>query len=802
MIGIVCEKPSAARNFAKALGGKTGTYNGEPYLIVNARGHLFEYAPPEEQVAADLKSKYKVWKLDNLPWNEREVQFKRQRISGTAPIAADIKKGLAKCDEICIASDVDPTGEGDLLVCEILVEENIRIPKLTRMYFMDEGVKSIQDAFVNRKTIPSIDKNMDYVKALYRSKWDWLSMQWTRILTICGDGQSVLRTGRLKGGMIILVGDALKALKAYKKIPYYQNRFRDENGVVYSNPDEPVFPDKAQVPNSYTDSAVIVDSKTMKKSAPPKLIDLATLASMLAPKGYKAKQVQDVYQKMYEAQVVSYPRTEDKVITPEQFNELLPLVDKIAGLVGVDTSLLTHRTPRKTHVKTGGAHGANRPGPNVPSSLDDLATYGACAKEIYTILARNYLAMLGEDYEYESQKGHLEKYPDFKGSANVPKKLGYKAIFGDMDEPDEDDNSNGLGTNASPFVHEGFPPKPPTPTMKWLMKELEKNDIGTGATRTSTYADITNDKAKYPLLVDTRGKITMTQFGEMQYMLLPGTHIGTLEITKTVRGQMEDIANGKLDSDRALMELQKLIEDDIPIIKANSDKMRAELGITMKSAGGTGAAPKEKYTGMWTGKPVTFTRVWNGHRFTDDECVKLCNGEELIVAGLVSKTGKSYAVKGKLEKQTYSGHDFVGFKASGYVNVNPDGTVQQGIPNEWCKHVFTAAEKDALLKGDKISIKDAWSEKKKKPFACMLSYVDKGNGQMGFKTEFASGEQGVPDEWCGHRFTDDEKTMLAAGLSIRADDFVSKKSHKEFSCSVHWGKNDRGYLGIIAEFEK
>ena len=53
MIGIVCEKKSAAENFAKALGGKTGTYNGEPYLIVHASGHLFEYAPPEEQVAAD-----------------------------------------------------------------------------------------------------------------------------------------------------------------------------------------------------------------------------------------------------------------------------------------------------------------------------------------------------------------------------------------------------------------------------------------------------------------------------------------------------------------------------------------------------------------------------------------------------------------------------------------------------------------------------------------------------------------------------------------------------------------------------
>ena len=69
---------------------------------------------------------------------------------------------------------------------------------------------------------------------------------------------------------------------------------------------------------------------------------------------------------------MSYPRTEDKEVTPEQFGELLPFVDKIAGVVGVDTSLLSHRTARKTHVKEGGAHGANRPGINVPESLAGL----------------------------------------------------------------------------------------------------------------------------------------------------------------------------------------------------------------------------------------------------------------------------------------------------------------------------------------------------------------------------------------------------------------------------------------------
>ena len=46
------------------------------------------------------------------------------------------------------------------------------------------------------------------------------------------------------------------------------------------------------------------------------------------------------------------------------------------------------------------AHGANRPGSVVPESLDSLDVYGRSAKEIYKLLALNFLALLGEDYEY------------------------------------------------------------------------------------------------------------------------------------------------------------------------------------------------------------------------------------------------------------------------------------------------------------------------------------------------------------------------------------------------------------------
>ena len=752
MIGILCEKPSAARNFAKALGGASGTYNGEDYVIVAARGHLYEFAPPEKQVAKALVDQYRSWELSNLPWNENDFSWKREKKQDADSALGPIQTQLSKCDEITIATDVDPTGEGELLAWEILDELGLHPRKWSRMYFTDEAPKSIQQAFTGRKPLTSMLTDMDYVKADYRSKFDFMTMQFTRIATKNGDGRSVLRQGRLKSAMVLIVGDQLKAVAGYQKIPFYQNRFRDENGVMYTNPEEPQFPDRTQVPQDYHASSVTVDSKAMKTTAPPKLLDLAALSARLSSKGFKAKQVLDVYQKMYESQVVSYPRTEDKVITPEQFNELLPKIDQIASVVGVDPSILTHRQPRSTHVKTGGAHGANRPGPNVPGSLADLDQYDngiGLAREIYTILACNYLATLAEDYEYEAQKGHVTDYPAFVGSANVPKKMGWRAVFSDdTAEEDADNGSAGLGTNAEPFIYEGFPPKPTAPTMKWLMSQLEKHDVGTGATRTSIYAEVTNEKSSYPLLIERKGKLSMAPCGDMSYKLLPGTHIGDLKMTEQLQADMRDIAAGKVRPEDCLARIQQMVRDDIRIMMANGVTMREELGIKMVSM-------DDYATGEWNGKQVKFKKTWGGHDFSDDEIAKLLAGGEITIMGAQGRNG-TYNVRGKLEEQTYKGKKFVGFNATVYLN--DDGSEKQSNVNmddyyvgkwkgkqvkfkkTWTSHTFTEEEAEKLLAGEEISF--TAKSKSGNDYTCKgrlanLSY--NGVKYVGFQPDFGNG---------------------------------------------------------------
>lgn len=727
---ILTEKPSAAKNFSKAFGGAKGSFNGTDYVIVAARGHLYELAQPEKQVDASLTEKYKSWGLDNLPWDHRQMSFDHVSMEGTSKEINAIKKAASSATEIAIGTDVDPSGEGGLIAANVILDLGLESKKISRMYFTDEAASSLQKAFTSRQAISSIYDFDEYKKALFRSKWDFLSMQFTRVATVSAAQRAVLRQGRLKSAMVTLVGDQLKAYNDYVKKPFFQNRFKDENAVVYVNPDEPRFGTSAEVPQTYSASAVELDSRANKQVKPPKLLDLSGLSSRLSSKGVKPKDVLAVYQKMYEDLVVSYPRTEDRTITTEQFNELLPHVNAIAAVVGVDTSILSERSPRSTHVKDSGAHGANRPGVNVPASMDALKQkYGSVAPLIYEQLAKSFLAMFAKDYVYEAQVGHVKDYPKFIGKAAVPKVLGWKEVFTVEDSTDEDENASGLGTQAEPFTYEGANKRPEHPSMTWLMKQLERREVGTGATRTSTYADVTSEKAKFPLLADKRGKITMTEFGDMSFRILPGTKIGDLGTTELVFQQMDQVAAGEADPDELLAEVAGWVSHDIEIMATNAEAMRSELGLEAQ------AAAKEKAEGVWaeTGETIRFNREWSGHRFTDEEVHKLLAGEMIEITAVSKKSGNEFGAKGRLEPQTFSGTKFIGFKLVDFVDAkNADGSAK--VPASWCKHVFTEAEKTKLAAGEGVYAEDFVSKKGKK-FKTTV-YFKKENGSTRIVPDF------------------------------------------------------------------
>lgn len=700
-----CEKPSQARSWAKALGGMSGTYKGQDYVICASRGFLYELVDPSDMVPKGMAPRIKNWDPKLLPWDTSSFDWKYKPRGKTKSEEADSKKTAQAmfdasrgCDEQCVAGDLDPAGTGFEIQWLNMVQtgaigENDRI---SRAYFSDESVPALQKAFEERKWVTPM-RDPELLKSLTRERFDLASMQWTRVLTGAVGGAAVLRTGRLKGAIVKLVGDQEDAVAAYVKKTVYQASFVDENGVRYIDESQPTFEREGDVDLSgLSPSGVTQDSKTRKKTAPPKLLDLATLSGRLAPLGIPSKTVLATYQKMYEAQVVSYPRTEDSKITHEQKEALAPLVDSICAVVGVDPKLLTHRQDRKTHIGEGLAHGANRPGPNVPKSLDELDDrFGRGAAAIYETLARSYLAMLAPDAEYDSYKGHVTDFPSYKGSVAVNVKPGWRAVFDAQD--DDEAAAKGLGTHAEPAVRSITNKKPPAPTLKWLFAQLGRRDIGTGATRTSTAADVSSG-GKYPLMKESKGKLSLTEYGRMEHALLDGTRIADLDLTKRLQDRMDDVAHGRARMDDVVGMVAGLIADDIPTVEENAKR----AGIWAERT----YSDREQVSGKFKGKTVSFDRICFGHRLTDDEVARLLAGETIMFAG-TAKSGRPFTAYGGLGKHTYKGKTYFGFNmADGYPPRDALTPVFHG-------HVFDDEETEALRAGRTIAISDMTDAKGK-----------------------------------------------------------------------------------------
>ena len=259
---ILCEKPSAAKNFATALGGYKGSYNGKQYEIVSSHGHLFGMPGPEEQVDKELIDQYKSWSIDFLPWDYRDLKFKRKLMKDASDTFNKIRDVAKNCDELVIATDDDPTGEGTLLANEIIEAINLKGVKYYRCFHVDESPKEIQKAMKNLTFLGTDPKtDPDFKKAEFRSKWDYLSMQWIRVFTNYSGDRSVLRQGRLKSYMVWVVGEQLRKISEYQKIPYYQARFRDENGNIYSSKNEEMYEKMGDVPIGKFSTSTIVKEK-------------------------------------------------------------------------------------------------------------------------------------------------------------------------------------------------------------------------------------------------------------------------------------------------------------------------------------------------------------------------------------------------------------------------------------------------------------------------------------------------------------------------------------------------------------
>lgn len=736
IITIINEKSSQTNNFAKALGGVSGTLfdnstlGGQQYQLVYAAGHLLEFKDLKDMVPKDEADNFTSWDYNNLPFDRTKINWQKQLNphtlgKGASTYMANFKRALANSDAAVIATDNDPSGEGDMIGWEILDYCNFN-GDVYRCKHEDESVKGVRDAFEHLVKVTPQDGLLK--KAEARQKFDFLTIQYVRVMTDEAakkhvlPNKSIIKGGRLQSAMVSLIGTSQVKHEHFKPHSDYQPILVDLDGHKFVKKDAEFYQTNSEAQEHLGDvpQNSVSEEKDVKKlvQRPPKLLDLSTVASRMASNN-STKEVEDMAEKLYQDHILSYPRTEDTVITPEQLDELKPLLPKICQAIGVDYAVIDPDSFR-SYLIGSGSHGANRPGTTVPKSLDELRdTYGETAAELYDNLARSFLAGFCPDKKLERHTYCDSETHEYEAHATVTTDPGWEIVFKMQKDHDKDEESTKLFKvcqELKPDVWEKKATRPSLATMAKLMSYLKARNIGTGATRLGTYNNITN--AKLPTrrtVISKKGKLTLSKLGFISYLLMQKTALAAPDMTKRLDGYLNEVAKDKITEAQLLAFFDKLFDNDMTIM-LNNQKLLDNLEKVKTTS-------HHKVSGIFkpTGEKVSFSDGYGKYTFTQNDIDTLLKGETIRFI----YNENSY-VEGKLADREKYGFGFSGKfiykdkpKAKGVLK---ETGKEIEFNKEFSGHTFTDDEIRNLLNGE-VVVFNAKSKKNGKKYTARVKLI-------------------------------------------------------------------------------
>lgn len=341
---LITEKPSVAMEFGKVLKINTARKNGylesDNWIITWCVGHLVTMSYPEK-----YDEKYKLWRLDTLPFMPKE--YKYEIISNVEKQFNIVKSLLLREDVDCIYVATDSGREGEYIYR--LVENQVGVKNKTRkrIWIDSQTEEEIKRGIEEAKDLSEYDSLSD--SAYLRAKEDYLiGINFSRLLTIIygrrtakelEEEKSVaISVGRVMTCVLGMVVEREREIRNFVKTPYYKiigefgnndssfkaewkvtensklnesNKLYNESGFKKENDA------KDFIISLQGKKAIITEVKKSKtKENAPLLFNLAEIQNECT-KRFKIKpdETLEVIQNLYEKKLVTYPRTDARVLS-------------------------------------------------------------------------------------------------------------------------------------------------------------------------------------------------------------------------------------------------------------------------------------------------------------------------------------------------------------------------------------------------------------------------------------------------------------------------------------------------------
>lgn len=344
MKALITEKPSVAMEFAKVLKlnttRKNGYIEGNDWVITWCVGHLVTMSYPEK-----YDENLKRWSLNTLPFLPKE--YKYEVIPAVEKQFNVIKSLLTREDIIEIYIATDSGREGEYIYR--LVDSMIGVPdsKIRKRVWIDsqteeEILKGIKEA----KGWEEYNSLSD--SAYLRAKEDYLiGINFSRLLSIIygrriakdlDEDKISISVGRVMTCVLGMVVSREREIRNFVKTKYYkisgefgngESSFKaewkvNENSKVYNSPvlyNDSGFKKEENAKQFINYLAgkkgkILEVKKSKQKENAPLLFNLAEIQNECT-KNFKIKpdETLEVIQELYEKKLVTYPRTDARVLS-------------------------------------------------------------------------------------------------------------------------------------------------------------------------------------------------------------------------------------------------------------------------------------------------------------------------------------------------------------------------------------------------------------------------------------------------------------------------------------------------------
>lgn len=853
---VICtEKPSVAIQICKTLHvdvAMDGYMESDEYIVTWCLGHLIRLSYPES-----YNPELKKWSLEALPF------FPDKFFYEIIPTKR-VEKQFKVIREIYNRPDV-----GTILYCPDPAREGIYIQYLVRQEAgVNEGVEE-KVIWINSQTESEILRGIREAKPLseyedlaaagkMRAIEDYVTgINFTRALTTkygykilhtAGLDKGSISVGRVMSCVLGMIAMREREIANFKPTPFYK---------LVAKKGEVVFEWKAKEPSKYKDSPLLYDESgflakgsaeglkgelqeknftisdiktTHSTKQAPLLFNLAELQAESAKVFHiSPDETLATIQKLYDKRLLSYPRTDARVLSTAIAKEIdtnlagiskLPEYSQIVSIINKYGTAKNIANTKYTNDEKIEDHYAIIP----TGEISGYKELEGLEKEMYDFVVRRFLAIFLPPAEYDTLeiKAMCDGEP-FQSKKKCLVKRGYLSLYKGNEKQEIKANVFQKGESFIPDsieVKEGSTQAPKRYTSgsiilamenagkliedEELREQIKSSGIGTSATRADIIQKL--EKNKYISCNAKTQVLTPTNLGQIIFdtLLLTIPEILSPEMTASWEKGLEYVAKGTVTKEKFLKTLRTDIEKKIKTIKENDitnillDKIKPYAGKSkLKEAHEISA------NCPYCGKPMRCTStgsyVCSGWTKENPTC-------NFFMQPRVSKNGPKLTEKQVIEGLTTGRINGIkGFKSKNGNTFTADVILKKAVVNDrrFVNFVFDFPEKQEAGEDRETDILCPVCKEKKLLlnnlcYHCstkhVSSYLPRGK-KKSIEMEFK-----IPLMLNGHKLTEAEvKQICEDGKTKARLNFYSERKKRNFDARLVW---DSSTNSISFSFDK